>query len=594
MELENIVANTIYIKAKESGGSKDKGRSKKWKKILQFPHISVCLSLADDIERTYAFVVEKQPIGQKLFRKFCDCHAELKRALEFLDKVSEYELMLDDDRPALAVEIFKEFLRDSSECVESSGAENRESIRGLVDQLNGGGEPPSKDLFAACADSVRTHLSGDPFQRFLDSMYFKRYLQWKWIEKQPVTKHTFRMYRVLGKGGFGEVCACQVRSTGKLYACKKLEKKRIKKRGGEKMAINEKQILQRANSRFVVSLAYAFETKDALCLVLTIMNGGDLKFHIHNMTYHEPSSNGARGGGSSGGFEEARAVFYAAEIACGLEHLHGMRIVYRDLKPENILIDDVGHVRISDLGLAVEVEEGGSVKGKVGTVGYMAPEVVKGERYSFPVDWFGLGCIIYEMLCGQAPFRKRKERIKREEVDRRVKEDAEEYSEQFSDEARDCCRALLAKEPDDRLGSRAGAADLKSHAFLRTINWKRLEAGVETVPFTPDPHAVYAKDVLDIEQFSTVKGVQLDDKDADFYGRFNTGAVSIPFQQEIIETECFDDLDVYYNAEGGLVDSLNPSQPPPSPKRGLLSSLFGKKKRPAAGSAASATPSAAS
>uniref|UniRef100_A0A1I8JL33 RGS domain-containing protein n=1 Tax=Macrostomum lignano TaxID=282301 RepID=A0A1I8JL33_9PLAT len=103
-------------------------------------------------KRTYAFVVEKQPIGQKLFRKFCDCHAELKRALEFLDKVSEYELMLDDDRPALAVEIFKEFLRDSSECVESSGAENRESIRGLVDQLNGGGEPPSKDLFSACAE----------------------------------------------------------------------------------------------------------------------------------------------------------------------------------------------------------------------------------------------------------------------------------------------------------------------------------------------------------------------------------------------------------------------------------------------------------
>jgi serine/threonine protein kinase len=46
---------------------------------------------------------------------------------------------------------------------------------------------------------------------------------------------TFRMYRVLGKGGFGEVCACQVRATGKMYACKKLEKKRIKKRNGERM-----------------------------------------------------------------------------------------------------------------------------------------------------------------------------------------------------------------------------------------------------------------------------------------------------------------------------------------------------------------------
>jgi rhodopsin kinase len=47
------------------------------------------------------------------------------------------------------------------------------------------------------------------------------------------------MYRVLGKGGFGEVCACQVRATGKMYACKKLEKKRIKKRNGERMALNK-------------------------------------------------------------------------------------------------------------------------------------------------------------------------------------------------------------------------------------------------------------------------------------------------------------------------------------------------------------------
>ena len=64
-----------------------------------------------------------------------------------------------------------------------------------------------------------------------------------------------------------------------------------------------------------VSLAYAFETKEALCLVLTIMNGGDLKFHIHNM--------------GNPGFEEARAVFYSAEIACGLNHLHVENIVYR-------------------------------------------------------------------------------------------------------------------------------------------------------------------------------------------------------------------------------------------------------------------------
>lgn len=48
------------------------------------------------------------------------------------------------------------------------------------------------------------------------------------------------------------------------------------------------------------------------------------------------------------------------------------------------------------------------------------------------------------------------------------------------------------------------------------------------------PHAVYAKDVLDIEQFSTVKGVNLDATDDSFYSKFNTGSVSIPWQQEVI------------------------------------------------------------
>jgi G protein-coupled receptor kinase len=141
-----------------------------------------------------------------------------------------------------------------------------------------------------------------------------------------------------------------------MYAVKKLEKKRIKKRKGEMMALNEKQMLQKANSRFLVNLAYAYETKESLCLVLTLMNGGDLKFHIYHMM---------------GEFKEDRALFYAAEIACGLGYLHSMRIVYRDLKPENILLDDKGHIRISDLGLAVEIPESEMIKGRVGTIGYM-------------------------------------------------------------------------------------------------------------------------------------------------------------------------------------------------------------------------------
>lgn len=94
---------------------------------------------------------------------------------------------------------------------------------------------------------------------YLVCMYeFSIYINEQFICSQPVTAKTFRMYRVLGKGGFGEVCACQVRATGKMYACKKLEKKRIKKRKGESMVLIEKNILQKINSRFVVCIQQCF------------------------------------------------------------------------------------------------------------------------------------------------------------------------------------------------------------------------------------------------------------------------------------------------------------------------------------------------
>ena len=96
---------------------------------------------------------------------------------------------------------------------------------------------------------------------------------------------------------------------------KKLEKKRVKKKKGEKLALNEKEILEQVSSRFVVDLVYAFQTKDSLCMVLTLMNGGDLRFHIHHM--------------GKPGLSMDCVVLYMAELALGLEHLHAARIAYR-------------------------------------------------------------------------------------------------------------------------------------------------------------------------------------------------------------------------------------------------------------------------
>ncbi|XP_054538680.1 G protein-coupled receptor kinase 4 isoform X5 [Pan troglodytes] len=585
MELENIVANSLLLKARQGGYGKKSGRSKKWREILTLPPVSQCSELRHSIEKDYSSLCDKQPIGRLLFRQFCDTKPTLKRHIEFLDAVAEYEVADDEDRSDCGLSILDRFFNNklAAPLPEIPPDVVTECRLGLKE------DNPSKKVFEECTRVAHNYLRGEPFEEYQESSYFSQFLQWKWLERQPVTKNTFRHYRVLGKGGFGEqspvgcavdgswkkqqpnvddteaggpepeardtifstfVCACQVRATGKMYACKKLQKKRIKKRKGEAMALNEKRILEKVQSRFVVSLAYAYETKDALCLVLTIMNGGDLKFHIYNL--------------GNPGFDEQRAVFYAAELCCGLEDLQRERIVYRDLKPENILLDDretgschlsqaglkmwnssnpptlasqsagiTGHIRISDLGLATEIPEGQRVRGRVGTVGYMAPEVVNNEKYTFSPDWWGLGCLIYEMIQGHSPFKKYKEKVKWEEVDQRIKNDTEEYSEKFSEDAKSICRMLLTKNPSKRLGCRGeGAAGVKQHPVFKDINFRRLEANMLEPPFCPDPHAVYCKDVLDIEQFSVVKGIYLDTADEDFYARFATGCVSIPWQNE--------------------------------------------------------------
>eukprot|EP00092_Neocalanus_flemingeri_P007640 GFUD01008246.1.p1 GENE.GFUD01008246.1~~GFUD01008246.1.p1 ORF type:complete len:647 (+),score=109.48 GFUD01008246.1:635-2575(+) len=633
MELENIVANTVYLKAREGGPEGSKGRSKKWKKLLTFPHISECIHLQTTLKSdNYDYIVDQQPIGSALFRQFCFASKKpYHHYNDFLDDIENYETELEENRVAEAQKIYLKYLskpqdlpvchKDSSDISQVNGKTDdghpktalyedseteKKSVSDdtvvldndicettsypnskyiailpdeMVEAVKENINYKSRELFNQCQTEVKNFLSEHPFKEFRMSMYFHRYLQWKNLERQPVTYKTFRMYRVLGKGGFGEVCACQTRSTGKMYACKKLEKKRIKKRKGETMVITEKQILQRVNSRFVVNLAYAFEMKDALCLVLTIMEGGDLKFHIYNM-------------GGEPGFPEDRSRFYACEIILGLGHLHKEGIVYRDCKPENILLDSKGHVRISDLGLAVEIPEGEAVRGRVGTVGYMAPEIIDNEKYTFSPDWFSLGCLVYEMIEGRAPFRARKEKVKREEVDRRVKDSAEDYSDRFSPASRSLCEGLLQKSVSNRLGcssGRHGVREVKIHPWFNSINWRRMEAGRINPPFEPDPHAVYAKDVLDIEQFSTVKGVNLDQGDENFYTKFNSGAVSIPWQEEIIEKEVFKELNIFGSNNTPSPDLRLDLPPEPEPSSGCLP-FFRRRRRGLNSSGSESTP----
>uniref|UniRef100_UPI003AAF1735 rhodopsin kinase GRK1 n=1 Tax=Centroberyx gerrardi TaxID=166262 RepID=UPI003AAF1735 len=552
--LTTVVANSAYISARGSfdgTANPAANRDKKYHACLKLPHITVCEGLRETLDLGFQTVCVDQPIGKRLFQEFLDSNTEYKGPCRLWKDIEEYNNAEDKDRVHKASKILSRYMEPGSKYFCPFLPEN--GITKVKEKHQEAGD----DLLNETLDNVMDFLKEVPYTFFLESMYLKRFLQWKWLEMQPMAEDWFLDFRVLGKGGFGEVSACQMKATGKLYASKKLNKKRLKKRKGYEGAMVEKRILARVHSRFIVSLAYAFQTKTELCLIMTIMNGGDLRYHIYNVDEDNP------------GFEESRACYYAAQIIQGMEHLHQKRIIYRDLKPENVLLDNEGNVRISDLGLAVELADDQSkIKGYAGTPGFMAPELLKGEEYDYSVDYFTLGVTLYEFIAAKGPFRSRGEKVEKNVVKKRILNDPVIYPEKFSENTRSICEGLLSKEVDKRLGFKDGCCDeIRAHPFFSEINWRKLNAGILPPPFVPDAKTVYAKNIDDVGAFSTVKGVQLQDPDSEFFDEFASGNITIPWQEEMIETGIYGELTVW-GTGGALPNDLRREsileQPPKS------------------------------
>jgi G protein-coupled receptor kinase len=118
---------------------------------------------------------------------------------------------------------------------------------------------------------------------------------------------------------------------------------------------------------------------------------------------------------------------------------------------------------------------------------------------------------------------------------------------------------------------------IKTHPFFHGINWPHLEAGILKPPFEIDPHAVYAKDVLDIEQFSTVKGVTIDQDDSEFYSKFASGCTTKPWMNEMIETGVFDLLNSFGPNDEPTEDLIEKLPTEGNDRRGFFSRLFGRR-----------------
>ncbi|CAL8268397.1 unnamed protein product [Merluccius merluccius] len=264
----------------------------------------------------------------------------------------------------------------------------------------------------------------------------------------------FEYLKLLGKGTFGKVILVKEKSTGVHYAMKILRKEVIIAKDEVAHTVTESRVLQNTRHPFLTTLKYAFQTNDRLCFVMEYANGGELFFHLSRERV----------------FTEDRARFYGAEIVSALKYLHSRDVVYRDLKLENLMLDKDGHVKITDFGLCKEgITPDATMKTFCGTPEYLAPEVLEDNDYGRAVDWWGLGVVMYEMMCGRLPFYNQDherlfELILMEEI---------RFPRNLAPEAKALLAGLLKKDPKQRLGGGPNdAKEVMSHAFFVTINWQ--------------------------------------------------------------------------------------------------------------------------
>ncbi|CAA7013985.1 unnamed protein product [Microthlaspi erraticum] len=364
-----------------------------------------------------------------------------------------------------------------------------------------------------------------------------KFLEKKETEYMRLQRHKlgvadFDLLTMIGKGAFGEVRVCREKTTGQVYAMKKLKKAEMLRRGQVEHVRAERNLLAEVDSNYIVKLYCSFQDDDHLYLVMEYLPGGDMMTLLMRKDT----------------LSDDEAKFYVAETVLAIESIHRHNYIHRDIKPDNLLLDRYGHLRLSDFGLCKPLDcsaigendfsnnpngstekEPGSAAPKrtqqeqlehwqrnrrtlaystVGTPDYIAPEVLLKKGYGMECDWWSLGAIMYEMLVGYPPF--------------------------YSDDPMSTCRkivnwkshlkfpeeAILSKDAKDlinsllcsvrrRLGSK-GADEIKAHPWFQTVDWDTIFD--MDAAFVPE-----VNDDLDTQNFEKFDEM-LSSKDINFVG----------------------------------------------------------------------------
>ncbi|KJE94749.1 serine/threonine-protein kinase cot-1 [Capsaspora owczarzaki ATCC 30864] len=343
----------------------------------------------------------------------------------------------------------------------------------------------------------------------------------------------FQVYAQIGQGGYGSVFLAQKKDTAEICAVKKMRKDVLIARDEVHHIRNERNVLAATNSPWLIKLLYSFQDRSDIYFVMEYIPGGDMRTLLTQ----------------SGILRHEHARFYIMEVLMCVSSLHQLGFIHRDLKPENFLVDSSGHLKLTDFGLAkgtlseahisnmrekleaaqkyaethelatlhltakekramyqsVRSEDRSKAYSIVGSPDYMPPEMLKGESYDLLVDYWAIGCMLFEFLAGYPPFAARTlEEVwaniyKWEQTLQRPIYTGVDEEFNLTDNAWSFITKLLCGH--QVRWSRP--SQIKVHPFFENSDWDSLRES--TPPFTPE-----LKDKLDVSYFDKFDPADID------------------------------------------------------------------------------------
>uniref|UniRef100_A0A8C5QS23 Serine/threonine-protein kinase 32C n=1 Tax=Leptobrachium leishanense TaxID=445787 RepID=A0A8C5QS23_9ANUR len=295
----------------------------------------------------------------------------------------------------------------------------------------------------------------------------------------------FQILRAIGKGSFGKVCIVQKKDTETMYAMKYMNKQQCIERDEVRNVFRELEILQEIEHVFLVNLWYSFQDEEDMFMVVDLLLGGDLRYHLQQNVQ----------------FTEETVKMYICEMALALDYLRSQHIIHRDVKPDNILLDEQGHAHLTDFNVATIIKDGERATALAGTKPYMAPEIFQsfvngGTGYSFEVDWWSLGIMAFELLRGWRPYDIHSNNPV-ETLVQLFSTVTVQYSSVWSKDIIGLLRKLLTVNPEHRCSC---LLDTQSSTYLTDIVWedileKRVEPG-----FVPNKGRLHCDPTFELEE----------------------------------------------------------------------------------------------